>query len=35
MLEKKIDQENEAVQPEDINNFQADPLYSGSCSGPS
>ena len=26
MLEKKIDQENEVVQPEDINNFQADPL---------
>jgi len=33
MLEKKIDQENEIVQPEDINNFQADPLItqSGHC----
>ena len=33
MLEKKIDQENEVVQPEDINNIQADPLItqSGHC----
>ena len=30
MLEKKIDQENEIVQPEDINNFQADPLITQS-----